>query len=378
MGRFMLAALAAATVVLSGPFVGEFNTSLLNAFPDQHVAIVVAAVVVPAVAAFAVALFRIRTRRLLRYGAIALALSFAGGYAAALRPSYTEQFHLTEYGVLAFLFYRVWHDRADVTSLVMPVAAALMAGLADEWFQWFVPARVGELRDVALNGVGIAAGLLVAVALQPPMTPRRFADDRSRRMLAGGLAALVSCGAVFRQSVHMGYKIEDPAIGSFRSRYDAATLQEESRDRTRRWPAAPPGPQGRISREDHYLSEAMDHVRRRNDAVAASDFAVAWPENLILDRYCDPVLLYGAPGSRWPAEQRAQIAAAVGAAPAIPSASGSPAPASPAPRFVSDASALPIYVWPRPWLWGATAVVLGALAMLGRSRARAPQPPVAA
>ncbi len=368
MKRFLLAVTAAATVVISGPFVGELNTWLLNAFPDQHLGMVVAAIVIPAVVALGVAAFRIRTRRLLRYGAFILALAIAGGYVAAVRPSYTEQFHLTEYAVLTFLFYRVWRDRRDTTTLVLPVAAALVAGLADEWFQWFVPSRIGELRDVVLNGVGISAGLLVALALYPPTGLRAFADDRSRRLLAGGLAVLVAAAAVFLQAVHLGHQIDDPAIGSFRSRYSAAGLAAESQDRARRWSAAPLESPARIAREDHYLSEAMYHVRRRNDAVAMEDFATAWPENLILERYYEPVLRYASPGSRWPPEQRVQIAEAVAV-----TGGGGAIIADRGPRtFVSDASPLPIYAWSPGWLWGSAGLVLAALVVLARPRAGAP------
>ena len=368
MRPFLLALTAAAAVVVSGPFVGELNTSLLNAFPDQHLGIVVAAIVIPAFVALGVAAFRIRTRRVLRYGAFILALAVAGGYAAALQPSYTEQFHLTEYAVLTFLFYRVWRDRGDTTALVLPVAAALVAGLADEWFQWFVPSRIGELRDVVLNGVGISAGLLVALALDPPPGLRAFADDRSRRLLAGGLAVLVAAAAVFLQAVHLGHQIDDPAIGSFRSRYSTAELAAESQDRARRWSAAPLESPPRISREDHYLSEAMYHVRRRNDAVAMRDFVTAWPENLVLERYYEPVLRYASPGSRWPPEQRAEIAAAVG----VSSGDGPIAGAAGPQAFVSDASPLPIYAWSRGWVWGPAGLVLAALVVLARPRAGAP------
>jgi VanZ family protein len=363
MSRFLLGAGAAALIVLSGPYVGELNTRLQNAFPDQHLRLVVAVVVMPALLALGGAVARIRELRALRYGAIILAIALAVGYAAILQPIYTEQFHLTEYGVLTVLFYRVWRHRGDTTTFVLPVAAALVTGIADEWFQWFVPSRVGELRDVALNGVGILSGLLFACALAPPSAVRAFADDRSRRLLAGGLAFLVAAFALFLQSVHLGYRIVDPAIGTFSSLYDVQTLTTAAEERARRWSASVPAePERRIAREDHYLSEAMYHVRRRNDAVAQSDLHVAWRENLILERYYEPVLLYASPASRWPVEQRAQIAAALAAA--------APGAAPPADPFVSDAYPLPIYAWSRLWLWGVTGLVFLGLAALARPRAQ--------
>jgi hypothetical protein len=370
MRRFLLGAAAAVLVVLSGPFVGELNTSLQNAFPDQHLRLVVAVIVTPALVALGGAVARIRELRALRYGAIVLAIALAVGYAAAMRPVYTEQFHLTEYAVLTFLFYRVWRHRGDTTSFVLPVACAFVAGIADEWFQWFVPSRVGELRDLGLNAVGILAGLLFACALAPPPGIRAFADDGSRRLLAAGLAVLVAAFAVFVQSAHLGYRIDDPDIGSFRSLYDATSLETAAADRVSRWTASPPvEPAARISREDHYLSEAMYHVRRRNDAVAQSDLHTAWRENLILERYYGPVLTLASPSSRWPDEQRLQIAGSVTGA-SVPTG-------EPAAPFASDAYPLPLFVWSRLWLWGVTAIVLASLAVLARPRRRSSALPVA-
>ncbi len=53
--------------------------------------------------------------------------------------------------------------------LVLPVLAGLLVGTADEWLQWFIPNRVGEIADILLNGIAIGCGL----AVQPR---RRSAD----------------------------------------------------------------------------------------------------------------------------------------------------------------------------------------------------------
>ena len=61
-----------------------------------------------------------------------------------------------------------------------PALAAFVAGVGDEAFQWFLPARVGELADVALNAVAIGCGLLVGSAITPPA---------SRKTTSGTLCA---------------------------------------------------------------------------------------------------------------------------------------------------------------------------------------------
>jgi VanZ family protein len=362
----LLAVAASALMVLSGPFVGELNTSLQNAFPGQHLRIIATVVVAPALVALGAAVARIRELRLLRYGALVVAVALAVTYVAVMQPIYTEQFHLTEYGVLAFLFYRVWRYRADVTTFVLPVVAALVAGIADEWFQWFIPSRVGELKDVGLNSIGILAGLLFAAALFPPVRLRAFANDRSRRLLATGVALLILALAVFLQSAHLGYEIDDPSIGRFRSRYTASVLMDVASERSARWAAGPPGASPRISREDHYLSEAVFHVQRRNEAAGDGDWRSAWHENLILEKFYAPVLLLASPAYRWPPEQRASVAAMAAAT-----------PADAAVAYSSDAVPFPLYAWDRRLFWGVIVALLAAIAVAAGPRRRLAAPAAA-
>lgn len=72
--------------------------------------------------------------------------------------------HLTEYGVLALLWYRAraygtaaWAPGAARLALLLAVAYAVM----DEAHQAFVASRSGSLVDVAIDAAGAAAGLLV-------------------------------------------------------------------------------------------------------------------------------------------------------------------------------------------------------------------------
>jgi hypothetical protein len=209
--------------------------------------------------------------------------------------------------------------------------------------QWFVPSRVGELRDVLLNGTGVAAGLLFAIGLQPPASVRWPADRRSRRVLALGASMLIGSAAVFVQSVHLGFEIADGEIGTFRSRFSAPELRALSAGPAGRWPVARPSPP-LLSREDHYLSEATFHIQERNRSLGDGNAAAAWRENLILERFYRPVLDFAMPASRWPPEQRVDVAARAAGDRRV---------------YVSEAYPLPLYAWNRTWFWAATAVLIG-------------------
>ena len=105
------------------------------------------------------------------------------------------------------------------------------------------------------------------------------------------------------------------------------------------------------------MDEGLWHIRRRNEDWTAGNYSGAWNENLILERFYQPVLdtsSYALPaGGRWPAEQRADAAARTGAQ---------------AAPFVSDAQPYPIFIWPKPRFWSAVALVmLGALAFAWRA-----------
>jgi hypothetical protein len=172
------------------------------------------------------------------------------------------------------------------------------------------------MRDIALDAVASVCGVLFAVSLRPPPRLTLWLDRESAARVsrwAGGALALF---ALFAWTVHVGYEVDDPEVGTFVSRYTAAQLEALARDRSVAWKASPPLAIRRISREDQYLSEGLWHVQRRNEAWMNGDIADAWRENLILEKFFAPVLdaqTYASAGPhRWPAEQRAAAASLPG------------------------------------------------------------------
>lgn len=330
-----MAAAAAAAVILSAPFAQQLFTDVSTRWPAQSRTLGIAATAVPAAGVCLLALWRIGDRRLLRYAIGALGIGLAIVYIVRTGLTFAESFHFAEYGVVAILFYRVWIGVDDWSIVARPLLAGIIVGSVDEWFQWFIPIRAGEARDVLINTVATACGLLVAVALDAPARVRLALDRRSRRAVAAWSAGALVSFAAFFYTVHVGHDVHDQEIGSFRSRYSAAELASAARDRAARWRETPPIVQRRLWREDHYLTEALWHVQQRNRAWTEGDATTAWRENRILERFYAPVLetpTYADPaGHGWAAAQRADAAAR---------ASGTMRP------ILSDAYAYPLYTWP--------------------------------
>ena len=183
-GRLTLALVASLIVTAGAPYTGQIRGAIQDALPGQY-RFILGGIVVAAVAlAVVTAWLRIRERRVQRYGALALAVGGGALYAFVTATGNAnvdavERFHLVEYGALTWLYYRAWHARGDVSSLVFPALATFMVGIFDEGLQWLVPARVGELRDVLLNGVSIACGLVFSVGTRT--ADRSPMDSRSQR-----------------------------------------------------------------------------------------------------------------------------------------------------------------------------------------------------
>jgi hypothetical protein len=355
---FVLASALAAGLILAAPFIGEIRRAILARFPGQFVRIIGAIVALAVAAALVTAFARIRDRRVWRYGAIGVALAVAFAYAWASQTGdpqvdAVERFHFVEYGLVTLLFYRAWRPAADVSIFILPVIAGLLVGTFEEWFQWYIPARVGDVRDIFLNGVAIVCGLLFSVALNPPAGRTATLTGASLRRIGAFAALWVMVFAGFFASVHVGYAITGDGW-TFRSCYTAERLDAVAADRAPRWRGTTVPRPPRLSAEDQYMTEALWHVQRRNKAWGAGDVNAAWRENLILERYFTPVLdtpSYVSPtGHRWAAGHRAEAERRFLAA-------------QPAQAYESDAQPAPIYIWPT-WLYWTLVSACGLLMAL--------------
>src|SRR5262249_44267038 len=124
-----------------------------------------------------------------------------------------ERFHFIEYGIIALLFYRAWKRRRDLSTFVLAALCGILVGTIDESFQWFIPLRVGEMRDVFMDALATCCGLLFSLGFDPPV---RFTAILQRgSLLRIGIFAGITilAFALFFNTVHLGYLITDPEIG---------------------------------------------------------------------------------------------------------------------------------------------------------------------
>ena len=344
--RFLLAIAVSAVLVVSAPFIGYIRSWIRTTFPGHFGRIIGGMIAALAVVAIVSAVVRIRERRALRYSALVAALAGAVWYSLAEASGVpdvdvVQRFHFVEYGLITFLFYRAWRALADPAIVVLPLLAGLLVGTADEWLQWFIPNRVGEIADILLNGVAIGCGLLFSLGTEPPERfQRRLQPGSLSRIGHLGAAAIVALAAFFHV-VHLGYDIRDDELGLFKSRYSRGMLESLASTRADEWRVHPPPlVLQRVSREDQYMTEGVTHVQERNEHLAANDPRGAWLENRILEKYYAPVLdtpsYVSRTGHRWSPEQRAEVEAR--------------APAS-AAAYSSAANPYPIYAWPRGLFW---------------------------
>jgi hypothetical protein len=292
---------------------------------------------------------------------LALGAAIYAATAWRLRGNAVEAVHVVEYGVLGALALRALaHGGRD--ALLAPAAALLASsvGAVDELIQWLVPARVGDLRDIAVNALAASGGpALLALGVRPDWARARPSARSQRRALAllalawGLLGAaclntsarvawiarnVPGLGALDSQEagiVDYGVLHELPGVGAFASRLSAAQWEAADRARAatagaalaanvRSSAAAPEGgadPYDAFLVEhspvrDAFLHELRVHVFRRDRYVEtaeahrddpawrARDLTVAVRENAFLERFAPRTLR--AAELRWSDAQRTE------------------------------------------------------------------------
>jgi hypothetical protein len=289
MRRYLPAALLALAGMACAPVLGRLRDILLDAFPRGFLALLAACLGGAFLA-------------LLGYGALGLVAALVAVQTFVVNRGIptvdvVEKVHFVQFGLVAFLLYRAQRREGDLSLVLVPFLGAILAGTLEEGVQWWSQVRVGDVKDVALNAYAGLCGLFVSLALLPPegvsvaMSRRRW-----RRM--GALAALVvAVVGAFYHAAHLGNRVVDPQIGSFRSWSTAEGLLEASADRARRWARKRPNFKSVFGAEDRYATEAGWHVSHRNVSRDRGWVVAAWRENQILEKYFSPFLDVPSPGA---------------------------------------------------------------------------------
>ena len=290
----------------------------------------------------------------LRLGLLAAAVNGAVWLLRDHLQSSAEAIHFVEYAALGVLFFRAWRHHAQ-DPLVYPLALASLGlvAWADEFLQWLMPGRYWDFRDIRLNLLAGAVGLLfVASVVAPGAIRLPIVRNSARRLCAVVWALLLALGcaaaatparvdfvaarvpglAFLRNNesrlAEYGRRHVDPDIGTFRSRFDLAALRRIDRERGAEIGAAfavGPLPDIQAYRQEHVISadpyrfEFYRHLLQRDHyAAAAGQYRTADPgrfrhhgtvaarENQILEKYFPQAL--AASGRAWDAARRAQCA----------------------------------------------------------------------
>ncbi len=300
--RLATPVLATVAIVLAAPFMREIRELFFAAFPGGALRILAIGMVAILVVLLITALTRIRHHHGLRYGGLVLVLALLWlqikgfsqvGLAATIQAevNMVERFHIVEYGLLAILLYRACRPAGALWCLVLPLLWVTATGTADETVQWLAPRRTGEFRDVLMNIVAGATGLLFAICLQPPIKRLRGKPIVGLETVFRATAGTVLLLGVFIDTAHLGFVIDDPNIGRFRSWHSAEQLQRTATDRTQTWNVPnPPTGQEIFGIQDAYMEEAARHTQHRQESMRDGRLVMAWHANTILERYYAPYL----------------------------------------------------------------------------------------
>ena len=205
-------------MILSSPFIRDIRNWIRATFPGQYATVVATAVAIaigggsssPSCGSAIVVRSLWRDRR----GARALARPTRCGMPRAIpEVDAVERVHFVEYGLITLLFYPRLAARGDVSMFVLPILAGIAVGTLEEWLQWFIPGRVGDMRDVFLNLAAIVCGLLFSVGVDPPDAGAFQVRPGSLRRIGVVAAAVALLFATFVYSVHLGYEVRDPDAG---------------------------------------------------------------------------------------------------------------------------------------------------------------------
>jgi VanZ family protein len=297
-------------------------------------------------------IFRLRIKRHSQYAWIFLCAGIVLYNTIRLGTHPEEAIHFLEYGALAcFIFTALRRSIPDRTVYFSCLLLVSLAGISDELFQWMMPQRFWDFRDVGLNTLAGALFLTgIWGGIRPDMACRSVKKSSvtvlavllTANILVAGLCLLNSPDTVKRYTsavdslswlekeepmAEYGFKHRDRDAGHFPSRMSVMALRQSDAENgalhgeaLMRALTGGSAPDDLVHTYhphiDSFIHEFLLHVTRRDESVegmyraadhgAASDYAfVASRENLILERYFEKTLAHS--GLLLPDEVKARL-----------------------------------------------------------------------
>ncbi len=316
--RIAVLVLALALILLTLPYVGRLRAALGDEGVQLPLFILFAAAVLGFLAVH-LRLFRGQPSRWLRLGLFLLLFGLVFVLLKGPNPvvGLVEKVHLLEYSLLAVLFWWAFHRRLPGPQIyVHGLLFTVLAGLLDEYVQHLLPLRVGEIRDVWINLLAGALGLLyVALVIRPGQGINPPAARVWRNILLGSAVFLLALGG-FLQQVQLGHLIVDRKAGvAFKTRFDRNGLGRQNRIHRLRWqetgarfnPEETVAGYGAWAVEDFFITEALRHIGARNHHLDAGRPVMAAAEQKILLRHFPAVMKVLDP--RLPGDVQARLTA---------------------------------------------------------------------
>ncbi|WP_456401537.1 VanZ family protein [Persephonella sp.] len=102
-------------------------------------------------------LFRKKLKKLLILLPILLVLGYI--FISLDRPE--ERMHFLQYAVLGLLFFKFFEFTVPLKRIGLSIIFVVLVGTIDEVIQWFLPMRVGDIKDVMINAVSGVLGVCI-------------------------------------------------------------------------------------------------------------------------------------------------------------------------------------------------------------------------
>ncbi len=135
----------------------------------------------------------------------------------------TEKIHFIEYGLLSWFIYRALKKNInDISIFFITLFIGYPISLLDEFIQYLIPSRSGELVDAIWNFYSVALIQLFIVFVWKPQNIKLKIENKNFRLLIILIfISLISTSLFINITSEFGIKIYDKEIGIFYSRLNS-------------------------------------------------------------------------------------------------------------------------------------------------------------